>query len=44
MVPLSIVIAAIVIAGALFMVNKGESPDVADSSDTPKKIRMSLPA
>ncbi len=37
MVPLSIVIAAIVIAGALFMVNKGESPDVADSSDTPKK-------
>jgi len=35
MVPLSIIIAAIVIAGALFMVNKGDSPKVADNGDTP---------
>ena len=37
MIPLSIIIAAIVIAGALFMVNKGDSPKVADNNDeTPK--------
>ena len=35
MVPVSIIIAAIVIAGALFMVNKGDSPKPADNGDTP---------
>jgi len=35
MVPLSIIIAAIVIAGALFMVNNGDSPKVVDNGDTP---------
>jgi protein-disulfide isomerase len=35
MVPVSIIIAAIVIAGALFMVNKGDSPRVADNNDGP---------
>ena len=35
MVPLSIIIAAIVIAGALFMVNKGDSPKVANDNDAP---------
>lgn len=34
MVPVSIVIAAIVIAGALFMVNKGDSPNVPGDGDT----------
>jgi len=34
MVPVSIVIAAIVIAGALFMVNKGDSPNIPGDGDT----------
>ncbi|MFQ5661766.1 MAG: DsbA family protein [Candidatus Paceibacteria bacterium] len=33
MIPASIIIAAIVIAGALFVVNKGDSPKVADNND-----------
>lgn len=33
MIPASIIVAAIVIAGALFMVNKGDSPKVADNND-----------
>ena len=35
MIPASIVIAAIVIAGALFMVNKGDSPKPAGNGDDP---------
>lgn len=37
LVPVSIIIAAIVIAGALFMVNRNDSSKVADSGDTQKE-------
>jgi len=37
MVPASIIIAAIVIAGALFMVNKGDSPKPNGNGDEPGK-------
>ena len=37
MVPLSIIVAAIVIAGALFMVNRGDSPQVANDKNVPTK-------
>ncbi len=43
MVPLSIVVAAIVIAGALFMVNKGDSPDIVNNDgDIPTEVAADM--
>jgi protein-disulfide isomerase len=42
MVPLSIIIAAIVIAGALFMVNKGDAPKVTDNNNSGQKVDIAV--